>query len=375
MAALPAPSPRAASARDANPSQRELHALVDAAARAPSADNMQPWAFRYEDAGRAILVLRDECRHPAPMGTGLLFANIACGAAAANILSRADEWGWSAEVEWLSNSQGAAQPAQPVARVRMLERTRLDNPTAAEQSPIERRATNRKLYDARPASDATLAALRASCRHSVWFTARADVEALAALVARADGEIFAMPAMRRALLERVRFDLPRSAVAEEGLPQAALEVSRVQALALRCMVKLPVRWAGVLGFARMAAAHAGRMVRSASGVLVVTGNDAEACSELRSGLAMQLAWLALVRHGLCAQPMMSLCVLDYLERKESFDAVAPSPRKRIAGIASAFRAFLRERGVIGPPEVLLRFGYAPEPSGRTGRRSPILSDD
>lgn len=372
MASLPAPSPRAAAARDANPSQRELHALVNAAARAPSADNMQPWAFRYEDAGRAILVLRDECRHPAPMGTGLLFANIACGAAAANILARADELGWSAEVEWLSNSQGAAQP---VARVRMLERTRLDNPTAAEQSPIERRTTNRKLYDARPASDATLAALRASCRHSAWFTARADVEALAALVARADGEIFAMPAMRRALLERVRFDLPRSAVAEEGLPQAALEVSRVQALALRCMVKLPVRWAGVLGFARMAAAHAGRMVRSASGVLVVTGNDADACSELRSGLAMQLAWLALVRHGLCAQPMMSLCVLDYLERKESFDAVAPSPRKRIAGFASAFRAFLRERGVIGPPEILLRFGYAPEPSGRTGRRSPILSDD
>lgn len=372
MSVIPTTASRAALARDAIPSPRELRALVEAAARAPSADNMQPWAFRYDDADRAIVVLRDEGRHPAPMGSGRLFANIACGAAAANILSRASDLGWSAEVEWLSSTQSSASSAHPVARVRMLERTRLEDPTAAAQNPIERRATNRKPYDARPVGDATLAALRKAPGATAWFTTRADIETLATLVARADGEIFAMPSMRRALLERIRFDLPRCAEAEEGLPQAALEVSRAQALALRLMVKLPDRWAGVLGFARLAASHARRMVRSATGVLVVTGNDADACSELRSGSAMQHAWLDLVRYGLHAQPMMSLCVLNFLERKDSFEAVAPRRRKRISGIVTAFRAFLKERGVSGPPEGLLRFGYAPEPSGRTGRRTPIV---
>lgn len=369
MPALPVPSPRTAFALDAAPSHCELRSLVEAAARAPSADNMQPWAFRHDDADRTIVVLRDEGRHPTPMSTGRFFANISCGAAVANILTRAEELGLPATVNWLPESQVAVSVPHPVARVRVLERTPL---TAETQSPIERRATNRRLYDGRPVAAEVVNALRAASCNVAWYVTRDDVEALAALVARADGEIFAMPAMRRALLERVRFDLPPCAEAEEGLPQAAMEVSRVQTFALHLMVKLPDRWAGVLGFSRMAASHARRMVRSASGVLVVTGNYADTCSELRSGLAMQQAWLALVSHGLCAQPMMSLCVLDYLHRKEIFEAVAPRPRRRIAAIVAAFRAFLKERGVEGPPEVLMRFGYAPEPSGRTGRRPAFV---
>ena len=81
-----------------NPHGR-LEALIDAAVRAPSGDNTQPWRFLVDsDQGRMTLRV-DEGRDRSPMNAGQRMARIAAGAALENLLQTARLCGWPVAVE------------------------------------------------------------------------------------------------------------------------------------------------------------------------------------------------------------------------------------------------------------------------------------
>jgi hypothetical protein len=81
---------------------------------------------------------------------------------------------------------------------------------------------------------------------------------------------------------------------------------------------------------------------------------------------MQRAWLALTAQRLAAQPMMSLPVLDNARRHGDHRLREALGVARIAALIDEFRALVPELAGRRPAWVL-RFGYAPPPSGRTGR--------
>jgi hypothetical protein len=86
---------------------------------------------------------------------------------------------------------------------------------------------------------------------------------------------------------------------------------------------------------------------------------------------VQRAWLALTEGGLAAQPMMSLPVLENVLENADPVVVAAVGREKVAALLAEFRSLLPELGGRRPAWVM-RFGYAPPPSGRTGRLPPAV---
>ena len=94
-------------------------------------------------------------------------------------------------------------------------------------------------------------------------------------------------------------------------------------------------------------------------------DDGEA-TDLLVGRAMQRAWLALAAEGLAVQPMMSLLVLENVSEHGAPALVESLGRGKLAALRDGFRALVPE--IAGwRPAFLMRFGFAPAPSGRTGR--------
>ena len=334
--------------------------LLVAAGCAPSGDNTQPWRFLVDPSGGRVVLRLDETRDPSPMNTGQRMSRIGVGAALENLLRAAEGCGWAATRE----------PAEPpdLAVVR-LERL---GGAGAVPAAINARLTNRRPYDGRPVPPEVLdqllrqtPAIDGVSTH--WFTDHQRLREAAALIGNADALMFGVPSMRRAFLSKVRFDEPADAAVDEGLSLASLELSRAESFALQLMRRIPDVILKVAGVGRIFAAKTQVLVSSASGLCLVAAPDSLEGTDLTVGRAMQRAWLALTGLGLAAQPMMSLLVLENaLESKNGTLRAAVGP-DRVTALARRFRALMPEIGD-RRPAFLLRFGHAPEPSGRTGRR-------
>lgn len=334
-------------------------ALLAAAIQAPSGDNTQPWRFVIEDGDR-IAFLLDPTRDPSPMNSGQRMARIAIGAALENLWRTAERNGWSvSEVE----SSGEALAVLQVVGAGMA-------PTA--DPVIAQRTTNRKPYDGRPVPAEVLAALahqtpplQGVVTH--WIVGRERLAELAALIGRCDATMFGEPSMRHAFLANVRFDAAPDAKVEEGLSLGSLELGAADRTALRLMRRLPEWLVRALGARKVFQAKATELIASSSGLCVVAATGEDERTDLLVGRAMQRAWLALTAHGLAAQPMMTLPVLQNALRHGTLELIIALGRDHVESLGRQFRQLVPELGT-ARPAFLLRFGYAPPPTARVGRR-------
>lgn len=338
-----------------------LTTLLMAAVRAPSGDNTQPWSLLVDaDTGRVGLAV-DPARDPSPMNAGQRMARLAIGAALENILTTAARNGWKVD----------PIPASPPAITAVLV-GEPNAPGGAIDPVLLGRVSNRRPFDGRPVPAGLVETLARAAPElegvrTMWLSDRPRIAALAAVVARADALMFGERTMRQAFLGNVRFDAPVDAEVAEGLSLASLELSAADRIALRLMQRSPhwlVKYGGAL---RVFAGHARRLVASASGLCLVIAADDREATDLVVGRALQRAWLALTAAGLAVQPMMSLPVLENVQRHGRVALQGTLDADQLAAIQRDFRRLVPELGA-GRPAFLLRFGYALPPSGRTGRR-------
>lgn len=337
-----------------------LEQLVAAAVRAPSGDNTQPWRFVVDGEARRIAIYVDETRDASPMNAGQRMARIAAGAALENLLLAAWSSGWAAEPE--------APPWPAVAMVRL--RTALGK-GAALDGVTRARVTNRRVYDRRSVPAAVLRALELRTRamgnvRTCWIADRERVGELGRWVGQADALMFGEAAMRRAFLSKVRFEAARGEQVEEGLSPESLELSGAERFALRMVERVPSVLLKASGAISSFARRARALVESASGLCVIATEVGSPETDVVVGRAMERAWLGLTARGLAVQPMMSVAVLENVLEQGSAEVVASLGRGQTAGVIDEFRALVPEVGK-GRVAAVLRFGYAPPPSGRTGR--------
>jgi nitroreductase len=347
------------------PQGGDFNSLLEAAGRAPSGDNTQPWWFVCDSSGGRISLGVDETKDPSPMNSGQRMARIAVGAALENLLYEARRRGWDAELEPVT--------APDLAAVRLWWR----GGEGEGDEAIPARVTNRRVYDRRPVPPKVLDRLRDRTPtfegvSTHWIVARDRIGSLAGLIGRADALVFGDRSMRLAFLSKVRFDAPPDEPVSEGLPLGSLELSGADRIALRLMARMPDWMLRAAGAGRVFASKARHLVESASGLCLVVASDASEATDLSVGRAMGRAWLALTAMGLAAQPMMSPLILENLREYGDPAIVAAVGHDRLASLSRRFRELMPEIGG-GRPAFLLRFGYAPAPSGRTGRRPPQLA--
>ncbi|QDV34768.1 nitroreductase family protein [Tautonia plasticadhaerens] len=337
-----------------------IEAILGAAGAAPSGDNTQPWRFLVDEREGTIGLRVDEERDPSPMNAGQRMARIAVGAALENLLRAAEALGWGAQVE--------DAPPPTLALVRLRDR-------GGEAGPIERaladRVTNRRPYDGRPVSEEDLALLERRARgldgvRTHWIVGQDRLPAWADLIGRADATMFGHPDMRLAFLRKVHLDAGDGEGAPEGLAPSSLELTHGDRLALRVMRRSPDWLLRLGGAGRVFRAKARQLVLGASGLLLVVAPDDDEATDLLVGRTMQRAWLALDELGISAQPMMSLLVLDNVLRLGEAKLIESLGRGHVSGLLEEAQALAPEIGE-GRPAFLMRFGYAPAPSGRSGR--------
>ena len=344
--------------------------LIAAAGRAPSGDNTQPWQMTPCLDPLAIDFYLDPARDLSPMNAGQRMALIACGAAIQNVLLLARERGYNPRLSLKSAADFSTSP-QLIARITLTEPLR---PTAcdhAERTILER-VCNRRLYDARTVSPLILAELKQAtpATHGIqthWIADPPVLDSLASFVGDADRIMFGERSMRSAFLANVRFDLPPHARATEGLPLGSLEISKAQGAGMRAIGACPDMVFRAAGGAAMFAAHARKLIRSASGLCLIAADSVADHADLRAGQALQRAWLTLTELGLAAQPMMSLLVLDNALRRGDHALAMRLAQRGAPVVVSDFHEAVRLLGLDGQPRFLLRFGYAAAPSGRMGR--------
>jgi hypothetical protein len=336
-----------------------LECLLNAAMRAPSGDNTQPWRFEADDGAGRIAFYVDERRDPSPMNAGQRMSRIAVGAALENVLRTAALNGWPAELE---------PPPPPAVAVVRIPAGPHDTPRP--EPAIADRVTNRRTYDGRPVPDEVLARLKSQTPPldrvtTHWIVDRERLTRLAELIGRADATMFGDGSMRRAFLANVRFDAPPEAEVEEGLSLGSLELSRGELVGLKVMRRLP-QWLVRLGGLRALAEKARRVVESASGLSLVAAPDRLPATDTLVGRAMQRAWLALTGEGLAVQPMMSVAILENALDYGTPELIASLDRERLSALVGEFRRLAPELGD-GRLGYLMRFGHAAPPTARTGR--------
>jgi nitroreductase len=334
--------------------------LLLAAGRAPSGDNTQPWRFVVDPGARTIALEDDPSRDASPMNAGRRMSRIAVGAALENLIRKARSHGWGVELEQ------AASPG--LAMVRLIEGGAKANATEDVEVP---RLTNRRNFDGRPLPAEILDRLIEQAPdlggvRTHWIVGAERLVKLAQLVGRADATMFGEASMRRAFLSKIRLDAAPGEVVAEGLSPSSLELSAFDRLALRTIKRAPDRLLNLVGVSRAFATKARKLVGSSSGLCLVVARDDSEATDLLVGRAMQGAWLALTAEGLAVQPMMSLVVLENVYEHGAPALVESLGRGRLAALRDRFRALAPEIGT-WRPAFLMRFGFAPAPSGRTGR--------
>jgi nitroreductase len=334
------------------PLAAHIERILDAARIAPSRDNLQPWRFVVD--GETVSFTMDHERDRSPANATGAMARVALGAAIECALLRAGRMGAIVRYHTLPRS-GA------LATITFSAPKRIPEPDKA----LLRRATNRHLYDGRPVDDATFAWLREATpaletTRTLWF-GRERVKTLGPILEEAEALIVGDTASREAALSAIRFDVRDREEVTHGLSVGCLELSAPERVTLDTLRRTPADRLAAMGvFAKMGA-RARRQMESASGVCVVTATGDDPLVDVNVGRSMQRAWLAMTRRGLVAHPMSAVAALEAMNRADERAAAV------VASVRAAFPS--AERG--SRVAMLLRFGWAPEPTARV-RRYPLV---
>ncbi|HEY3352171.1 MAG TPA: nitroreductase family protein [Polyangia bacterium] len=274
----------------------DFTALVAAAARAPSADNMQAWELGRQADAITVSLARARVL---PTDVGGMFGWIGLGAAVENLVIAAARRGFAAAVEY---DDGAAAAARP-ALVRLAPGG-ADDPLG---DWLADRVTNRGPFEAAPLSPPVCAGLTAAAQaldagvH--WVTDPRGLACMAAMDASSTyirlehkplhDELFDVLRFSRREVERTRFGLDFASL---GVPFVLVGLARL--LRHWSVNRLVSR----LGLGRLVAKLLAARLRTAGALCLITARRPGPAGYIEAGRAMERIWLAATAAGLGVQP-------------------------------------------------------------------------
>jgi nitroreductase len=337
-------------------------ALVEAASRAPSPDNMQAWELGRQAGGVEVFLQR---RRALPTDVNGMFGWIGIGAAVENLVIAAARKGFAAEVEY-GPAEGTVERA---AAVRLSPDAGADDPLA---DWLPARVTNRSPYEAFPLSPALVAELTEAARglnagvH--WVTGRMSLERMAEMDANSTYIRLEHKPLHDELFEILRFTRQEVESMRYGLDFESLGVPFVLVLMARQLRHWSINKAvSRLGLGRLVARMLASRLRTAGALCLITARRPGPAGYIEAGRAMERIWLAATAKGLAVQPHGVLP--QYLTKVEI------EPETFLPRHADTIRDHREPFGALFPgargerPAIVLRVG---RPVGSPARRSVRL---
>ncbi len=271
-----------------------LSHLLDAASRAPSAHNTQPWALRWLGDSLEIAPRADRSL-PAidPEGVETLHA---LGACLENVSLTLGHLGFVARYE--VDLRGGV-----VVRWTPSEGPRPD-PSLYRMIPIRR--TSRLPYGREPIGADDLAAISAAVAPpcSLAILERPDdVMAVRRLVAEATVEQLRERAVSAELYEWVRFSRRDRRWFRDGLNAACLGWSRAEAAVLRVLLSPRALRLGGSPLARFLGGDLAKNAPEAPALALLIVDGDSAARRIEAGRSLQRAWLTAASRGLATHPI------------------------------------------------------------------------
>lgn len=334
--------------------------LVEAASLAPSADNMQPWRFQYEQ--NHILAFYERAR-ALPTDTLDMFGFISLGAAIQNLVVQAENLGFKGSVTYISSEMG-----DPITKIEF-EKDEISNNLAQY---IPARKTNRAPFEVeRKIKDDTLGLLKESISNfniSLQTTCNPEhFSVIANLDAHSSYIRLEYRPFHDELFEVLRFSKKENEKFRYGLTFESLEVpgfaiSFAKFLKYHFFNDLVSR----LGFGKLVAFNLSRKLKKTGCLCLFSCNSQRPEEYIESGRALEQFWLTCTKLGISVQPYgvlpqyLTKLKVDPKFFKEKYIKILKNHQKEIAPIFSDF-----ERK---SPAILLRIGYSDQESKRSSIR-------
>ena len=342
-----------------DPTPTQLRGLIEAAIRAPSADNQHHVSFAVDDAGMTLQA--DQAFVRCEENHRRLLMLLSFGAVVENLRLALSEHGWTFTPSWFPRAGDGGCLLR-------IEWALLDPVAAADPlgASIASRHTNRGLLRGPPLTEAESRALRESIDgyrdvRLQWCDASGPRRSLLRLIRIAETARFESRALHEELFGSIAFDAGWKRATAERLAPATLGVEpflRAPFAALRHWRVM--RWAAALGMHRLLGLRAGDLPPPTAphlGVLLSTKTPDAAA--LAIGAAFQRLWLTADRLGLALQPMVASAILAV--QSDNDDPV----RRNLRDVLKD-----RWRELVGDdlPLIVFRLGRARSPAVRSGRR-------
>jgi nitroreductase len=337
----------------------QLHRILDAGIRAPSAENKHD--LRFQSVGESVRLLATDQASWAAQPHRQFLALMSFGAVVENIRLRSAELGHDVTVEWLPE----ANRPDIVADFRWA-------PTAAPPDPlcraIELRHTNRRFYRRATLPAETLARLSAAVdavpgAGLLWLD-DAHRRGLALTAIRvAETERFRRRALHAELFGAVRFEIGWQRSSDEWLPPAALQIEAPMRLPFAALRHWPLmRALDGFGAHHALGLRAGYLPCALAPHigLILAKAQREDLGNLKAGRALQRVWLAAAAEGLALQPMAAATALSVQNSGTGW--VSAAVKLRLQQLLGSLC-----EGQEAQPYMLFRLGRADAPTAVTGR--------
>ncbi|WP_454793426.1 Rv1355c family protein [Mycolicibacterium lutetiense] len=334
--------------------------LTDAATRAPSGGNVQPWHIEASDDR---INLRLATQYTTAMDVGYRGSAVALGAAAFNARVAAAAHNLTAHVRWSRGDEGT--PLCGIA-----EFTPGSAPELAElYEPMLARETNRLRGTSAPITAGVFDSLRAAAGNEgaelTILDKPAQIETAAHLLAEADRIRYLTPTLHREMMSELRW--PGDPDADTGIEVTTLGLDPADMVVLDILRRPEVMaklsdWNG--GSALGDDTY--ERVTSSSALAIVTVRGRRLTDYALAGSAVEAVWVGAQRHGLAVQPVSP--VFLYAHDDGDRQALSPDHADALRDLQYAFRR-LTSTGRDDSQGLVLRLSYAPRPTVRSRRRA------
>jgi nitroreductase len=336
-----------------------MDVIVDAARRAPSGGNIQPWRFEADEQEIRMYLVPERTTTMDVQHRG---SYVAIGAALFNARVAAASRKSLGSVRLFPEGS----PSHHVATLQVGDST--DNEIASLESGVRMRVSNRRMGHPSPISEEVIQLLtRGVEREGAQLrltTSRTQLDALAEVLAESDRIRFLTPTLHREMFGELRW--PGPDILDEGLDIRTLELSPPELAALDLIRRPDVMghladWrAGELLGARTKIA-----VGLSSALALVTVPSADPTWYVRGGAAVERFWLTAELHGLAVQPVSPV----FIYAVDDDDLMQLGGERHLDALFGLSRRF-NEIWDLGEGErmaLLLRVSHAPGPSVRSAR--------
>ena len=344
----------------------DMRPLLEAAIRAPSGDNAQPWRFVVYEKEKIIDILLDPEADTSFYNYGEHAAYLALGACVENIYTAASALGFTAEVTAFPDPSREHLVARVVCA-----------PCVANKHPrsdaIAKRVTNRHPYTASPLSEAMCARLvHAGTTNSTQVhltTDRKDATSIGQIGATNEYIMLGAEKLHQFFFEHINWTSAEDAEKRTGffveslaLPPPALVGFKVARSWKRCALLNRL-----VQFNRIVATQNAALYAQAGAFCCITTTEETPQAAFEAGRAFEACWLEAESQGLSVQPLMGTLFLRFAARAGESGGLGQEARAHIEEAMSQLQKIFEYAD--RKPYALFRVGETTKRMVHTRRRA------